>query len=485
MEDNKVMDVCAFHDQLPAIMRFAPPSIDVENPFYCPDQPPALYIKSLQSQVRHKTKTKTQSRYDRLLVSFVKVLENAVLQDTFDSSDDDTCFPTVRGDPVTRSISLASSSSSSSDETNLLSNIPRWEREHGANSWRQQSVSLKKRKRGSFSDIRGPTKYAKSILSAHDSSFDVTVKRETLEYSTISGSSDRTDPSVLPVVHDDASMLALRLRDLQERYFGPSIGTESTRDILAFIDVLDGILPGIRLKERLLRLPIISHQSIIDFLGVNELSLRDTPIHDFDLVHIHHLPRLATLLLDNTTISNEAIFLLVPLKRSLTQLSIGSNPAINDDAASAIQLLSKLTFLSILDTGFLMPGIRRIAQTIADENRIINVEVPSACTEYIRGECEFLLSYFLFSDLVLWVELDSQYEIDLRPPLIVFPEVCKQLSAAALQRNLLAHKQKNHAILATGSKAEMAERLKSILEARRMDLLVRDMIFGTQDRTRE
>ncbi|KAG6871464.1 hypothetical protein C0993_003258, partial [Termitomyces sp. T159_Od127] len=158
-----------------------------------------------------------------------------------------------------------------------------------------------------------------------------------------------------------------------ERLFGPPIGTESNRDIHAFIKTLDSMLPGIRLKERLFRLPVISHQSIIDFLGTNgmkicrlrprlitpllgylssrilaafrgsevcwitlteslidpgglnlsqdilptfslpnsflfvtELSIRDVSIDDFELRHIHHLPRLATLLLDNTSISNEA-----------------------------------------------------------------------------------------------------------------------------------------------------------------------------------
>jgi hypothetical protein len=77
---------------------------------------------------------------------------------------------------------------------------------------------------------------------------------------------------------------------------------------------------------------------------------------------------------------------LVPLKRSLTQLSIATNPDINDDAIPAILLLSKLSFISILDTNIDMPGIRRLAKTIYDEDRIIDIEIPSACERYIDSQ---------------------------------------------------------------------------------------------------
>ncbi|KAG6815503.1 hypothetical protein H0H93_009634, partial [Arthromyces matolae] len=185
------------------------------------------------------------------------------------------------------------------------------------------------------------------------------------------------------------------------------------------------------------------------FLFVTELSLRDTPINDSDLRHIHHLPRLATLLMDNTSISNE-----------------GSNPMINDDAVPAIILLSKLTFISLHDTGILMSGLRRLACVVNASTRIIEIEIPSACEDYIR-------------------DLDKKYDTDPRPPLITVPEACARLSVLSLQRNLAAHKARNPVIIATGSKAEMAERLEIILETRRMDLLVRAMMLGTQDSVAE
>lgn len=75
--------------------------------------------------------------------------------------------------------------------------------------------------------------------------------------------------------------------------------------------------------------------------------------------------------------------------------------------------------------------------------------------------------------------MHKKYLLEPLPPLIVNPKICAHLSAAALQRNLAAHAMTNPDIMAAGSKAEMAERLKALLELRKADMLVRDMILGT------
>ena len=64
--------------------------------------------------------------------------------------------------------------------------------------------------------------------------------------------------------------------------------------------------------------------------------------------------------------------------------------------------------------------------------------------------------------------------------MITNPDVCAQLSAAALQRNLAAHAVKNPDIIMVGSRVEMIERLRTLLEVRKMDMLVRSMIVGTE-----
>lgn len=48
------------------------------------------------------------------------------------------------------------------------------------------------------------------------------------------------------------------------------------------------------------------------FLFLTELSFSATRVQDADIVHIHHLPRLVTLLLNNTGIGNEGSVLPTP-----------------------------------------------------------------------------------------------------------------------------------------------------------------------------
>jgi len=117
---------------------------------------------------------------------------------------------------------------------------------------------------------------------------------------------------------------------------------------------------------------------------VSEISLSDTPLQDFDIVSIHHLPRLSVLWLNNTGIGTEAfvmtIFLmanlsgsirlrsrichLVSLRWSLTELYIGANPRVNDDVVTPLLMLSKISRLSLVDTGVSLRGLRRLAVSV-------------------------------------------------------------------------------------------------------------------------
>lgn len=87
-----------------------------------------------------------------------------------------------------------------------------------------------------------------------------------------------------------------------------------------------------------------------------------------------------------------SVFLLVPLKRTLTRLVLTANPDIGNDAVPAILLLSRLSFLSILDTGIDMVGLRRLAQYMVDHNHIMDIEIPFTCELYIDSKPLKLLS---------------------------------------------------------------------------------------------
>ncbi|KAJ7266568.1 hypothetical protein C8J57DRAFT_1068466 [Mycena rebaudengoi] len=438
---------------------YSRPVIDDKNPLYCP----AVTASSYLSSVRRRARRRNSHSYpralppgDKLISSFARVLDRALQGENDPILDYD------------EDATLTSSTWNASTRTSV-----------------KKSSRQPLKRKSSFSDLAGPPKYARSIQSVHESSFEISVRRERLQYFP---PKPHYSPLVLP--KEPASS---KLSPLIKR--------------------LDALMPGTRLEERLSSLSDLSHQGIADYLGehgmvpphlgfitilrtseiwrlvlaesmndedglnlagkeilpvfskpnsflfLSELHLSGTRVHDSDLAHIHHLPRLVTLLLNNTGIGNEAVYLLLPLKRSLCQLSIATNPHIDDDAVPALLLLSKLSFLTILDTSIHMPGVRRLAQTIFDDRRVIDIEIPSECERYIDN-------------------IATQYLVDPAPPLIATAAVVPELSAAALKRNLAAHAAHNPAVLAVGSKPELVERLTRILETRKMDLLVRAMLQG-------
>ncbi|KAJ7052014.1 hypothetical protein C8F01DRAFT_1066440 [Mycena amicta] len=461
------------------------PIIDENNPLYCPAITASAYLSSLRRKALHTARLPQPPSNG--LVSFARAL-----------AQDENYKPL-----------LHVPKSEDDDESTL---VPPGLDKTAKSPTRQP---LKRKRTNSFSDLRGSPIHARSALSIRESSFEITVKRERLQYfaakytySPFIGPKSPAKTNVPPI---DA--MKARISALEDELYGPPIGTESPRGIKPFVERLDAMMPGIRLQERLVKLSDLSHQTITDYLGqhgllsprvlailrtseiwrlaltesmndedglniagkslltvfskpnsflfLSELSFNGTRVQDIDLVHIHHLPRLMTLLLNNTGIGNEGVFHVVALRRSLLQLSIATNPHIDDEAVSALIMLSKLSFLTILDTRIDMPGLRRLAKVIHDERRIIDVEITSVCESYID-------------------DLSQHYLVNITPPLIANPALIPDLSAAALKRNLTAHAARNSAIAASGTKQEMATRLKTLLETREMDLLVRDMLEAGQ-----
>ncbi|KAL0576087.1 hypothetical protein V5O48_005886 [Marasmius crinis-equi] len=221
------------------------------------------------------------------------------------------------------------------------------------------------------------------------------------------------------------------------------------------------------------------------FLFLSDLSFSGTPVNDLDLLHVVRLPKLRRLWLENTAIGDEAIYHLTGLRGTLNALSVASNPRVTDDAVPALILLSKLQFLSLVGTGIGMVGLRKLASVVDREKRVIDVEIPESCENYVAN-----------------LESSAQYLLQISPPLISVPSVCAQLSMGALKRNLEAHLAVAAArapmidpqtqlrltgantfsstteITAFLTKEEMKRKLEDILRTREVDLLVRGMISG-------
>lgn len=62
------------------------------------------------------------------------------------------------------------------------------------------------------------------------------------------------------------------------------------------------------------------------------------------------------------------------------------NPDIDNEAVPAILILHRLSFLSIQDTGIDMAGLRKIAEVVDQEKRVIRIRLPFACENYIQSK---------------------------------------------------------------------------------------------------
>ena len=193
------------------------------------------------------------------------------------------------------------------------------------------------------------------------------------------------------------------------------------------------------------------------------------------------------------------IFLLTSLKHTLIQLSVAFNPLIDNEAIPALLALLNLSFLSILDTSVDMLGLRRLVRTIHEEDRMIDIQIPTICEDYIDSTSPvlrlslafkslqlrlFLLpvlfSFFLFFAVPL-LGMHEKYEVNLAPPLIAEPSCVDTLSVAVLKRNLAAHAACNETIFVGGTKREMVRRLREVLSVRKVDMLVKEMIWADSE----
>ena len=226
------------------------PCIDEQNPLYCPLVSAAAFLRS----VRRKSKIRPQRRKNEYRVqSFARILERSIALDSSNSSGDDsdsdrrlaplTCLPSKFDDKNDARSFRIIPGCSDDDALGFSYPIPSWEHEEEEDydsplpngtpwirSMRDQVLGVRsrvrpsegvkrKRKRTSFSDILGPPRYARSIQSVHESSFDITLKPEKLSFAGASGSSDKVNLA-LKTDHvgweeERPSVLEIRIKELE------------------------------------------------------------------------------------------------------------------------------------------------------------------------------------------------------------------------------------------------------------------------------
>ena len=122
-----------------------------------------------------------------------------------------------------------------------------------------------------------------------------------------------------------------------------------------------------------------------------------------------------------------------------------------------------------------MPGLRRLCAAIAQRPYAVELEVPRKCEIYIDSKIVILLygAHALTQD----VEMGSKYVLHPEAPLISDPNAVSNLTSTTLKHNLVAHSQYNSSISVEGTQDEMVERLRTLLETRRADMLVRQVLW--------
>ena len=218
------------------------PIVDNNNPLYCPAIPAALYLKSLRGRFNKSGWSHRRGRPD-LFRSFALTLEQSTRSEDSDDDDNDN----IGSDWILGNYYAPSHKKSLVRSQHLEDFLTR-EMDHDssqenylASPVRFQRPNLKRKL--CFSDLGAPPKYARSQPSHHDSSFDIDILHEKLEYfSNVMESSPQKTPQ-----HIRAEKL----------------------DIETLADRLDSTLPGIRLRERLLALAYRTPEAFMDFMSEN------------------------------------------------------------------------------------------------------------------------------------------------------------------------------------------------------------------------
>ena len=220
------------------------PLVDEKNPLYCPAIPAATYRKELRFRTQKLAKAKNSSR-GNLTRSFGYSLEQFFREGS--KNDDSIGSDWILGDYFTSGQGWFSSQPSAAEELPPYSPMAVRAQAKVPQILDISSTSVVRhlKRKNDFSDFGAPPKYARSLPSAHDSSFDMELCWEKLQFTGV-----KLSPADTTKV-------------LQQGSPAPK------PDLDKLIDKLGSELSGIGLKERLRKLGIITPQSLMDFLCIH------------------------------------------------------------------------------------------------------------------------------------------------------------------------------------------------------------------------
>lgn len=147
-------------------------------------------------------------------------------------------------------------------------------------------------------------------------------------------------------------------------------------------------------------------------------------------------------------------------------------------------MLSKLSRLSLVDTGVSLQGLRRFAISVDGARQAYpRVHVSLEWIKYLKSkhrDRNRIRRFFplLTAGLPKIAGLEETFQLEVRSPLIDDPSQCRRLSLAALKINLSLHARYDAASMERATRADLASRLEDILLIRRADIFLRELVFG-------
>lgn len=178
---------------MPTATAYQEPTIDDDNPFYCPSIPAFSFLESVRQKVYLEANTHRQ-KYARtpdldhdvdqlLFPSFDRILDRSL------DEEDLLQLHYVPRNASRFSARLRHDSTSSSLGTDHLHSMPSWRNKDGSLEHhpshapaRRSSKPIRIRTSDSFSEFRGPFKRQRSSMTVNEGSFELSAKAERLHF---------------------------------------------------------------------------------------------------------------------------------------------------------------------------------------------------------------------------------------------------------------------------------------------------------------
>ncbi|CCX16522.1 hypothetical protein FPQ18DRAFT_403143 [Pyronema domesticum] len=184
--------------------------------------------------------------------------------------------------------------------------------------------------------------------------------------------------------------------------------------------------------------------------SLTTLSFRNRYLTTSSISLLRMIPALVSLDLTATSITNHALYHLT-VHTSLSLLNLNNNPSITDDVRPVFSALPSLRSLYLRGTSFTTPALRRlVTEDLPKGCRLLSIPAPTIEALNSRGE-----RYCM--------------EIPQGEGYLEDPAVVGNQGVEVLRRNLELHKRCNKDIQTSGTKVELAGRLRGVLEKRRGD----------------